>query len=64
MLILKEKTDGCKNNPENLSTTKVSERIPLGFSISTISPFTSIEKKHDVYRSEDCMRKLLLFVNP
>ena len=23
-----EKTDGCKNNPENSSTTKVSEHIP------------------------------------
>ena len=26
-----EKTDGCKNNPENSSTTKVSEHIPSGF---------------------------------
>ena len=25
-----EKIDGCKNNPENLSTTKVSKRIPSG----------------------------------
>ena len=32
-----EKTDECKNNPENSSTTKVSEHIPSGFSISTIS---------------------------
>ena len=23
-----EKVDGCKNNPENLSTTKVSKHIP------------------------------------
>ena len=28
-----EKIDGCKNNPENLATTKVSEHIPSGFSI-------------------------------
>ena len=28
-----EKTDGCKNNPENSSTTKVSEHIPSGFSM-------------------------------
>ena len=34
-----EKTDGCKNNPENSSTTKVSEHIPLGFSMSAISVF-------------------------
>ena len=30
------KIDGFKNNPENLSTSKVSEHIPSGFSISTI----------------------------
>ena len=28
-----EKIDGCKNNPENSSTTKVSKHIPSGFSI-------------------------------
>ena len=26
-----EKIDGCKNNPENSSTTKISELIPPGF---------------------------------
>ena len=31
-----EKIDGCKNNPENSSTTKVSKHIPLGFSMSAI----------------------------
>ena len=31
-----EKFDGCKN-PENSSTTKASEHIPSGFSMSTIS---------------------------
>ena len=31
-----EKIDGCKNNPENSSTTEASEYIPSGFSISTI----------------------------
>ena len=34
-----EKIDGCKHNPENLSRTKVSEHIPSGFSMSTISSF-------------------------
>ena len=29
--------DGCKNNVENSSTTKVGEHIPSGFSMSTIS---------------------------
>ena len=37
-----EKIDGFKNNSENLSTTKVSEHIPSGFSISTISLLRSI----------------------
>ena len=34
--------DGCKNNPENLSTTKVSEHIPISFPMSTISSFTEV----------------------
>ena len=32
-----EKTDGCKNNPENFSTTKVREHISSCFLMSTIS---------------------------
>ena len=52
-----EKIDGCKNNSENSSTTKVSKHIPSGFSISTISMFRRIENKHDVYRGKDCMKK-------
>ena len=52
-----EKIDGCKNNLENSSTTKVSKHIPSGFSISTISSFRSTENKHDVYRGKDCMKK-------
>ena len=34
-----EKTEECKNNPENSSTTKVSERTPSGFSMPTILRF-------------------------
>ena len=37
-----EKIDGCKNNPDNLSTTKVNEHIPTGFPMSTISSFTEV----------------------
>ena len=40
-----------------MSTTKVSEPIPSGFSISTISSFKDIENKHDVYKDKDCMKK-------
>ena len=32
-----EKIDGCKNNPENSSTTKVRKHIPPAFSMSKIS---------------------------
>ena len=48
--------DGCKNNLENSSTTKVSENIASGFSMSTISLFRSIGKKHEAYRGKDCMK--------
>ena len=52
-----KKLDGSKK----LSTTKLSEHISCGYSISTIRTFDGVEKKHDVYRAEDCIRK---FVNP
>ena len=39
-----EKIDGCKNDPENSSTTKVSKHIPSGFSMSTISSLKGIKK--------------------
>ena len=50
------KLDGCKYNPENSSTTKVSENIPSGFVISTISSFKSIENKDNVCRGKDSMK--------
>ena len=53
------KNNGCKNNPENPSTTNVSEHIP---SMSTISSFRSIENKHDVYRGKGCMKKFCQFL--
>ena len=43
-----EKIDGCRNNPENSSTTKESEHIPSGFSMSKTSSFRSIENNHHV----------------
>ena len=52
-----EKIDGCTNNPENSSTTKVTKHIPSGFSTSTISSFRSTENKLDVYEGKDCMKK-------
>ena len=55
---MKEKIDGCKNNPEISPTTKLGENIPSGFSVSTISSFKDIENKHDVYKGQNCMKKL------
>ena len=43
-----EKMDECKTNPEKTSTTKVSEHVPSGFSISTLSWSKDIEPNHDV----------------
>ena len=51
-----EKIDGCKNNRENSSTTNVSEHIPSGSSMPTISSFQYIENKYDLYRGKDCMK--------
>ena len=33
---------------KNSSTAKAGEQFPSGFSMPTISPFKSIENKHDV----------------
>ena len=52
-----EQIDQCKRNPENSSASKVSEHIPSGFSMSTISSFRNIGNQHDVYRGKDCMKK-------
>ena len=58
-----EKIDRCKNDPENSSTTKVSEYVTAsGFSMSTISSFKIIENKHDVYRGKDYMKKFSEFL--
>ena len=55
------KIDGCKNNPEKSSTTKVSEHITSGFSMSTISSFKAIENKHDVCKGKDYMKKFCVY---
>ena len=52
-----ENIDGCKNNPENSSTTKVSEHIQSGLLMSTVLSFTSKENKHDGCRHKDWMKK-------
>ena len=55
--LLIRKIDGCKNNPEKYSTTKIGEHIPCGYSKSTIWGFDYTEDKHTLYRGKDCMKK-------
>ena len=50
------KIDECKNDPENLSTTKVKKNVLLDFS------FRSMENKHDVYRCKGCRKKFCEFL--
>ena len=57
-----DETDGCKKNPENLSTTNLSKHIQSGFSMSIICSFGSIEKKTDAYRVKGCMKKFCEFL--
>ena len=49
------KIDGCANDPENFSTTKIGEHIPCRYSMSTIRAFDHIENKHFLYRGKDCI---------
>ena len=45
-----------------MSTTKVGQRIPSGFSMPTTSSFKSIENNHDLYRGKDCMKKFCKYL--
>ena len=51
-----KKVDGCKNNPEKLSTRKIGQNIPCGYSMSNIWTFDGIENMHEVCRGENCMK--------
>ena len=42
-----------------LSSTKVNEHIRLGFSVSEISSFRSINNKHDIYGAQDFYKRFL-----
>ena len=52
-----KKIDGCANNPENSSTTKIAEHIPCEYLTSTIWAFGHIENKHTLHYGKDCMKK-------
>ena len=49
--------DGCKNNPEILSRTKVDKNISSGLSMSAILSIKEIKNKHVSFSDEDCMKK-------
>ena len=57
-----KKIDRCKNNPENSSTTNVSEHIPSGLSMSTISSFTISSSTISSFRGKTCMKKFCEFL--
>ena len=52
-----KKIDGCANNPEKSSTTKIGEHVPCGYSVSTLLAFDTIEDKSSLYLEEDCMKR-------
>ena len=49
-----KKLDGCANNPEKSSITKIGE-----YSVSAIWAFDNIENKHTLYLGKDCLKKVL-----
>ena len=51
-----ENVDGCKNNLEKSSASKLTQHIPSDFSMSITSSFRSIKNKHNVYRGHGCLR--------
>ena len=55
---LLKKIDTCYNNPDLLSTTKINQHIPSGYSIYTSWSFDKSNNKLSYYRAEDCMKRL------
>ena len=53
MKYLVKKIDGCANNPEKSSTTKIGNHIPSRYLMSTIWAFNDIENKHILCHGED-----------
>ena len=52
-----KKTNGCANNPEKSSTTKIGLDIPWGYLISTIWEFDHMKNKHILYCRKDYIWK-------
>ena len=54
---LMKKIDTCYNNPDLLSTTKINQHIPSGYSIYTNCSFDKSNNKLSYYRGQDCMKR-------
>ena len=54
---LLKKIDTCQNNPDLLSTTKINQHIPSGYSIYTNCSFDKSNNKLSYYRGEGCMKR-------
>ena len=52
-----KKIDTCQNNPDLLSTTKINQHIPSGYSIYNSCSFDKSNNKLSSYRGEDCMKR-------
>ena len=57
-----KRIERCANNFEKSSTTKEGRHISCGYSRSTIWTFEGRENKNGIYRSEDCMKKFLKYL--
>ena len=57
MECLLRKIDTCQNNPDLLSTIKINQHIPSGYSIYTNCSFDKSNNKLSYYRGEDCMKR-------
>ena len=52
-----KKIEGCANNPEKSSTTRIGKHVPCGHSMWNKWTFDSKGKKHSSYRGEYCIKK-------
>ena len=50
--------DECKNRLEKSCKTKVVGHSPCGYSVSTILTIDGMENKHDVHKSDGCIKKI------
>ena len=54
---LLEKMSTYHNNLEKVSTIKINEYIPFGYSLIIRCPFDATKNRFDCYRGKDCMER-------